>query len=1289
MKHFTFLVLFFCFSQHLLLAQITGLGLNYWEPIGNSEIVTINSDGDNGDGVGDGAQKSQNLASTVGNGLSYAFGGSMQEGQSLNFKSYVFNPNISYVRLKVELYNITDEVLLVSEGAVSLTSGVVYQFELDYVPQASDDGDALEVRYIRTDDGNSARTFAIDNASLNGAYLYPEADPEPSCFDQAGEEKGWGIIGSINLSQVNNDPDNGDGAGDGALSVKSAANESYQGVYYPFECLMTGGQQLEVKAYVYNSANSYVKVKLELFNKTDSVFLNSVTKTLVPTQNPNDILSLNYFTQSTDDGDELELRLVRNDDGNTVRFFNIDYVTINQGTLNIDIIPPPLAPECALGVNIAPDIPLEAVTVDQVQEVEQIYGKLVEYVIGTTLPSDFQEQYDAAVQSYQLLNLVDEDGEIAGEVASFDEAAEMVMQFSKYLHFVDAEDSTTKMMATRLITKVAQDFCRGLISRDYNSYGFRNFSQPVMTLRDFLSDEVKDQFGYVLYTHSENFKHFWGQYEIGANYNTDWISNLSPSLFMYAEWRFPSDGQEKVRYMKGASRYLERFLTVTDGVGDGIKADGTGFHHKSAYDGYLYAFGRAAFLISTMDDTSFQIDLEHYKVLRNSIYLQRMVSNDGNVRALSLVGRNPQSRYMSTNQNDIKRLAISGGKILGLNTADPLLAGFYNRNWGSETEFNYDSVTPYENGFIQFNHYHAGAYRHNNWTAVMKGFSDNMWGAELYVTTNRYGRYQSYGALEIMYTGGTDLNDNGYDVNTWDWNYNPGTTTIVLPWEKLHGERGRIDEKQAYRFAGALTFDNKGKDLGVLEKNYGTYGLFAMDFQEVANQGFGLTYGPNTHNDSFKWKKSNFTYKDIIVCLATGISNNDNDNPTVTTLYQRMADSESGANINGLSLTSNGENTFSSSQDNWLVNSYNTGIYVYSGSGELKLWKGSQQTPNYNEIDPTAYLDNPVGDYIIGYLDHGTAPQDLGYEYVIKPNATAEDMQEIAMEKPYTVMEKSSDRHVVNFHDAGLWGMALFESSENIEIPGSLVKANDLPCLVMYQSKGKKTVKISVNNPDLGFGLNGSEVNVERDIQLKLAGQWLLSESIPNINLVEMTDSTTSFQFHIVDAMPVEVDLVKASKQDAKVRKNRIIYLETGDELSIVKNLMDQSMEGNLDWSSQDPEIVTVDQNGNLKAINKGKSKVYFVNDLSGKADFIQVFVEDRSGELKFYPNPVVSELHILKKGIRDYYIYNSRGDIQLFLNDISLDQLKVDVSKLQRGIYFLKVVDQWGNSETERFFKE
>lgn len=848
MKKIILLFILTLFGSALLQAQIGSVASDNWSPIGNTEITLITSDGDNGDGIGDGAQKVNNLSSGIGHGILYNFNGTMLQGESLAFETNVFNPQASYVRIKIELYNVTDDLVLDNSGTVVMTANVVQNVILNYTPLSSDGGDQLQVRYLRVDDGNAARTFAIDNAKLNGEYLYPEAAPAPSCFDTTGNEDGWGRIGDVTINEVTDDGDNGDGENDGALAIVSlspGANVE-QGAFYTFDCSMVADETLQIESVLFNTRNSYVAADMQLYNSTDDVVLASTGRQTVPA-NGTTPMALSYITQASDDGDELQLRYLRSDDGNPVRSFSIDYATINGATLNMLVVPPPLNPACANGVDVEPDIPLSPVTAQEVAEAEKVYNTLSDTYLGTAVPANFQDQMDQALLDYDNLNITIDGNEVNGEDTTFKAAGSIISVFAKHLKLVDPNDTLVAEKASNLVALVSQQFCKGTILMDGNGYDFEDFSRPTMYLKDYLSDGVKDQYGYVLDAQTRNFEGFWGDHQVGQEYITDWMYNMGEQMVLYGSFRYPDNDAEKVRYLKAGKRFLERFLTYSDGTGDGLKPDGTGFHHWTAYDGYMYALTTVINIVEAFDDTEFQIDPEYYYVLRNAIYAQKMFSNDAQIKALSMSGRNPQIRKVSTGKNELSKLAISGGKILGLATADPLLAGYYNRVWGTDPKFNYTAVTPFEEGYIQFNHGHFGVYRKDNWVGVMKGFSSNMPGSELYPTTNRYGRYQSYGALEILYPGGIAQDGNGYDVETWDWNYNPGTTTIVLPWEKLQGEFSRIDELQQKRFVGSLAFKNKGENVDVLKKNYGTYGLFAMDFQELEDQGFGTVYGPNTH----------------------------------------------------------------------------------------------------------------------------------------------------------------------------------------------------------------------------------------------------------------------------------------------------------------------------------------------------------------------------------------------------------------------------------------------------------
>lgn len=61
---------------------------------------------------------------------------------------------------------------------------------------------------------------------------------------------------------------------------------------------------------------------------------------------------------------------------------------------------------------------------------------------------------------------------------------------------------------------------------------------------------------------------------------------------------------------------------------------------------------------------------------------------------------------------------------------------------------------PNPSGFWQMNYSPVAMYRRSNWAGTIKGINNYFWGTEMTSTENRYGRYQSYGSVEIMYPGG-------------------------------------------------------------------------------------------------------------------------------------------------------------------------------------------------------------------------------------------------------------------------------------------------------------------------------------------------------------------------------------------------------------------------------------------------------------------------------------------------------------------------------------------------------
>ena len=166
------LILFaFILTGSKTFAQIQPAGT--WSAIGDVTISKVTTDADNGDGAGDGALYIDGITSTVGQGILFTFDGTMQEGNTYAINSHMFNSNSFYVKVKVTLHNKTDDTALavdVDDGTI-MQNGEVHNIDFSYTAIASDAGDVLELRYTRNDDGNTARNFNVDNATLNGNTL--------------------------------------------------------------------------------------------------------------------------------------------------------------------------------------------------------------------------------------------------------------------------------------------------------------------------------------------------------------------------------------------------------------------------------------------------------------------------------------------------------------------------------------------------------------------------------------------------------------------------------------------------------------------------------------------------------------------------------------------------------------------------------------------------------------------------------------------------------------------------------------------------------------------------------------------------------------------------------------------------------------------------------------------------------------------------------------------------------------------------------------------------------------
>lgn len=947
-------------------------------------------------------------------------------------------------------------------------------------------------------------------------------------------ENTWEPIGNTQLSARFDDGDNGDGLNDGALGVNGLDTIGPLGALYTFQGSMVDGETYAVETSVYNYVSSYIKYNVQLYNLTDNIILTtSPLITIIGGVITPENTTVSYIATNTDSGDVLQLRYVRENtaaSNHTARDFAIDNVRFNGDLIESDYL-----------FFTKPTIDILSVTPTSTElaEMDSMLSEMSDYILSTTVPSS--SNITAAISNYNTLNIVTTENTIDGSMPVPERAitvwgsGSFLKTFAQHLKYNPSDTTvysnglTMQEMASNTVWFFCDKFYKNEIPRDYITYYYKLFAAPTVFLKPYLNAHIKELFYYSLIKHSDNYRFFWeeeyitGQSGTQGAINIDDIGNMSSIQLAFGLMQ--DTPEERLQWSKGFKRYYERFMSYTPGTSDGIKSDGSTFHHQSGLNNYTYNFNTPMFVISVLERTSFQVSEEAYKVFRKGIYTQLFVANE-DMEPLSMSGRHPEARKISPNKNLIRLAAITGGHILGLSNPDPILAKAYVRHWGSHSDLP-NTTAEILSGFKPLNYHGEGVYWKDNWMASSRGESNWSFGSEMIRDHQHYGRYQSYGTLEIIYEGGEEIG-NGFRFNGWNWNYNPGTTSIVLPWNLLRVENKYQKEYQKKGFVGALSLENKNNEV---YKSMADIGMFAMEFAESdTNQGYEV-FGPNTHDTSFNFKKSVFFLKDYILALGSGINNDDTTHPTVTTLYQRMSEDQASVNVNGIINTNFESNTYNGT--NWVIDNFNTGFYIVDeGNNQLEIQRENQHIPFLVDFDYTLSENRVPVDYSIGYINHGTNPVDAGYEYVVKPNVSEANMLNFATSmsnetsKPYQVYQKTENAHIVKDKNNNTVGYALFTS--NTSLSNELViKSNDTPCLVMYKELNTERIVLSISNPDMGFFINSFEESIVVPIQITLHGIWTMNNSHPDVTIINTTDTITTIQFNTFDGKPIELELNK------------------------------------------------------------------------------------------------------------------------------------------------------------------
>ena len=658
-----------------------------------------------------------------------------------------------------------------------------------------------------------------------------------------------------------------------------------------------------------------------------------------------------------------------------------------------------------------------------------------------------------------------------------------------------------------------------------------------------------------------------------------WNTLILPKLACAA---MQTDEQQRLRELRGVSRWVSGSLRITPGTIGGIKIDGTIFHHGGHYPAYgipgLAYLGR---YLSCVNGTSFTITDEARDVMKLALLASR---NYSNLRSWGLgqCGRNPFNGEISATGATAFGYAAQAGSTLDrelaadfmrikegqrLYTADNNLIKAFKAAGVSE------ATSP--QGFYTYNYSNLGTYRFNDQMVNMKGMSTTLWGSEIFYQNNRYGRYQSYGSVQIIGTRTPNAIEKGYPVteeasrfteNGWDWNRVPGATTIHLTWDKLESpSSGDFILRQRERFAGSSSLEGK-------------YGMFAMKLGE---------YGFTNFTGDFRARKSVFCVGNKLVCVGSDIFNTNSGASTETTLFQQsLLNTAEAIEVDGTEQSAFPYMPDLTKTDNHLLRDV-TGNYYYIPAGQDLIVSKSEQASKENKTKK-----NTTGNFATAYLNHGAAPQNAQYEYLIMLEADPAQIEACKKgDKGYQLITQTRDAHIVSFPAEGIRGYALFEAYSNEADP--FVLQSDAETMVMLRQADQDLI-LSICSPDINQTkyeyTNPQESQpVQRAVRLK--GEWEVKSEAGRVSLSAgngYTDVIATCQH----GQPVEMVLspvatsnpdIDAQSQIKIFRSQGNLVVQSAEAVIEVYNLQGQTIlkqqkeEGEIRLSvSQFPVIVRV-----------------------------------------------------------------------------------------------------------------
>lgn len=382
------------------------------------------------------------------------------------------------------------------------------------------------------------------------------------------------------------------------------------------------------------------------------------------------------------------------------------------------------------------------------------------------------------------------------------------------------------------------------------------------------------------------------------------------------------------------------------------------------------------------------------------------------------------------------------------------------------------------------------------------------------------------GATNIMTTGEEYFNI----FPLWNWNRIPGTTSI---------------QKDSFT-------------------NLNGYILATNTFAGGISDSFSgiLAYQHNYKN--VKANKSYFFMDDAMICLGSSIVSSDTA-PVATSVNQCFQSGDvfycDGTNSKKLS-----DESITSENIKWVY--HNNIGYIFPQQVNINI-EAKEHTGSWSKITKSGSTETITAPIFSIWLNHGTAPDNATYQYIVAPNKTMQEMDSYAQNTGLEIKKNDSKGQIVYSKTNNQYAIVMYTAG-TINLDKGLSLYCDKPCMILLKIKDQKYT-ISVSDPTY------SQQKINISISKTLSG---------NNAEIALNGNSTNIEFNLPNPNDEYVGST-VTYTYTEEKTTDVSEIETQNKISVYPNPVTETLY--IEGTNNDTPIYILNCTGNLiiKTLNK------------------------------------------------------------------------------------------------------